>query len=100
MLELDGRVVGSVMDGDEGHRGWVNYLAVDPSCRRRGYGALLMAEAERRLAQSGSPKINLQVRAGNEAAIDFYPQLGYVVDEVTSMGKRLADDRASDAAPS
>lgn len=98
LLELDGRVVGSVMFGYEGHRGWVNYLAVDPAWRRLGFGAMLMAEAERRLAQAGSPKANLQVRVGNEDAVAFYRQLGYVADDVTSMGKRLVDDRAARAA--
>jgi len=94
VLELGGRVVGSVMAGYEGHRGWVNYLAVDPAHQGEGFGALLMAEAERRLAQAGCPKINLQVRAANEQVIGFYRHLGYVVDDVVSMGKRLVDDMA------
>jgi ribosomal protein S18 acetylase RimI-like enzyme len=89
VLDLDGSIVGSVMAGYDGHRGWVNYLAVDPAHRRQGFGALLMAEAERRLAEAGCPKVNLQVRATNEAAAGFYRRLGYHVDEVVSMGKRL-----------
>lgn len=92
VLELAGRVVGSVMAGYDGHRGWVNYLAVDPAHRGEGFGALLMAEAERRLAELGCPKVNLQVRVSNEEAVGFYRQLGYAVDEVVSMGKRLVDD--------
>jgi ribosomal protein S18 acetylase RimI-like enzyme len=94
VLELDGRVVGSVMAGYEGHRGWVNYLAVDPAHRGEGFGALLMAEAERVLAQAGCPKINLQVRAANAHVVGFYQHLGYLVDDVVSMGKRLVDDVA------
>lgn len=92
VLELDGQVVGSVMAGYDGHRGWVNYLAVDPQHRARGFGASLMAAAERRLAEMGCPKVNLQVRIGNEAIVDFYRHLGYAVDDVLSMGKRLVDD--------
>lgn len=92
VLEVEGRVVGSVMAGYDGHRGWVNYLAVDPEHRSKGFGVLLMAEAERRLARLGCPKVNLQVRAGNRRVVDFYRRLGYVVDEVVSMGKRLIED--------
>jgi ribosomal protein S18 acetylase RimI-like enzyme len=92
VLELDGRVVGSVMVGYEGHRGWVNYLAVDPAQRGKGFGALLMVAAERRLADAGCPKVNLQVRSANTDVVDFYRHLGYAVDDVVSMGKRLAHD--------
>ncbi|MBV9661301.1 MAG: GNAT family N-acetyltransferase, partial [Acidimicrobiales bacterium] len=60
--------------------------------RGQGFAALLMAEAERRLAQAGCPKINLQIRATNEQVLGFYRRIGYSVDEVVSMGKRLLDD--------
>jgi ribosomal protein S18 acetylase RimI-like enzyme len=89
---LDGALVGTVMAGYEGHRGWINYLAVDPRHQRRGLGRALMLEAERLLRQSGCPKINLQVRTGNQEAIAFYRRLGYAVDEVISLGKRLEHD--------
>lgn len=89
---LDGRVVGSVMAGYEGHRGWINYLAVAPECRRSGFGRRLMEEAERRLLDLGCPKINLQVRSSNRAVIEFYQRIGYVVDDVVSLGKRIISD--------
>ncbi|MDB5296665.1 MAG: Ribosomal protein acetylase RimI and related acetyltransferase [Phycisphaerales bacterium] len=85
-------VVGTVMAGYEGHRGWVNYLAAAPDHRRRGVGRALMAEAERRLRAAGCPKINLQVRATNTAVVDFYRALGFGVDDVLSLGKRLEHD--------
>jgi len=88
----DGAIVGSVMCGYEGHRGWINYLAVDPERRLRGIGRELMKEAERILAAAGCPKINLQVRSTNQAVIDFYREIGFVVDDVVSMGKRLQHD--------
>jgi ribosomal protein S18 acetylase RimI-like enzyme len=87
--EQDGRIVASVMAGYEGHRGWINYLAVDPDRRQRGHGRMMMAAAEDALRTLGCPKINLQVRASNEAVRDFYQRLGYAVDEVISFGKRL-----------
>ncbi len=91
---LGARLVGTVMVGYEGHRGWVNYLAVAPDCRRRGLGRRLMEEAERLLRAAGCPKINLQVRSSNADVIGFYRSIGYAVDDVVSMGKRLEEDRA------
>ena len=88
----DELVVGSVMAGYEGHRGWINYLAVDPSRRRQGLGTRLMDEAERLLAERGCPKINLQIRSENADVIAFYGALGYRTDDVVSLGKRLIDD--------
>jgi ribosomal protein S18 acetylase RimI-like enzyme len=89
---IDGRLVGSVMAGYDGHRGWVNYLAVAPEWRRAGLGAQLMAAAEAGLAALGCPKVNLQVRGDNPEATAFYSSLGYLVDDVLSMGKRLEHD--------
>ncbi len=87
-----GQLAGTVMAGYEGHRGWINYLAVAPACRRGGLGRALMAEAERLLRGAGCPKINLQVRAGNAEAVAFYRALGYKIDDAISMGKRLESD--------
>jgi ribosomal protein S18 acetylase RimI-like enzyme len=86
-------LIGTVMVGYEGHRGWINYLAVDGAWRRRGIGRGLMAEAERLLAAAGCPKVNLQVRAENAEVIAFYRAIGYTVDDVVSLGKRLVDER-------
>ena len=86
---VDDRVVGTVMAGYEGHRGWINYLAVDPKARGAGHGRALMAAAELRLRELGCPKINLQVRDTNPDAIAFYEQIGFTVDAVISLGKRL-----------
>ena len=92
VLEVEGRVVASVMAGYEGHRGWVNYLAVSPSQRGKGYGTALMRHVEKILIQVGCPKINLQIRADNTAVLDFYGRLGYARDDVVSLGRRLIPD--------
>ena len=92
VLEEDNQLIGSVMVGYEGHRGWVNYLAVHPDHQRQGLGRLLMDEAERRLRDLGCAKVNLQVRASNETAREFYRQIGYTIDEAVSFGKRLEHD--------
>ena len=90
--ETDGRIVAAVMAGYEGHRGWINYLAVDPAHRRAGLGRAMMAEAERLLRAAGCPKINLQVRTSNRDVIAFYQRIGFAPDDVVSLGKRLEAD--------
>jgi len=87
-----GEIVGSVMVGYDGHRGWINYLAVAPAHRGAGLGRALMAEAERVLTEAGCPKVNLQLRRGNDEALAFYEALGYVRDDAVSLGRRLEHD--------
>ncbi len=84
-----GQLLATVMAGYEGHRGWINYLAVAPGQRRQGLGRQMMAAAEARLRALGCPKINLQVRRGNTAVIDFYRRIGFSEDDVVSLGKRI-----------
>ncbi|WFC62954.1 GNAT family acetyltransferase [Pseudomonas sp. REST10] len=90
--EIDGSLVASAMAGYEGHRGWVNYLAVCPQQRQRGLARQLMAHIETLLLAMGCPKLSLQVRDTNAAALAFYERLGYQVDASVSLGKRLIAD--------
>ncbi|MCS5716811.1 GNAT family acetyltransferase [Herbiconiux sp. CPCC 205763] len=92
VAETDSGLRGAVMAGYDGHRGWVNYLAVDPSARGHGLGRALMAEVEQRLEALGCPKVNLQIREGNEPVMEFYRALGYARDGAVSFGKRLIAD--------
>lgn len=85
-------IVATVMGGYEGHRGWINYLAVKPSEQRKGYGKSIMQAVELRIKDKGCPKINLQVRTSNEAVIAFYAAIGYGNDNVVGLGKRLEHD--------
>lgn len=87
--EHGGDLVASVMAGYEGHRGWINYLAVDPASQRTGFGRQMMDHAEERLRRLGCPKINLQVRSTNPDVIRFYESLGFARDDAVSLGKRL-----------
>ncbi len=89
---VDGQVMATVMAGYEGHRGWLNYLAVAPEFQRRGLAREIVAEAERLLRKAGCPKVNIQIRTSNQSVIEFYSRLGYSVDDVVSMGKRLEHD--------
>ena len=88
----DGQIIATVMAGYEGHRGWINYLAVDPRFRQRGIGRHLMGAAEAYLRALGCPKINLQVRSSNAGVIEFYNRIGFKTDEALSLGKRLESD--------
>ena len=97
--EVDGDLVATVMAGYDGHRGWVNYLAVDPQQQNHGLARQLMREAERRLRDLGCPKVNLQVRTTNQAAMRFYERIGYTTDDVISFGRRLIEDAPHDQSP-
>jgi len=90
--ELEGSIMATVMGGYEGHRGWINYLAVTPSQQGSGYGRKLMAEIELRIKNKGCPKINLQIRQSNIDVIAFYAVIGYGNDNVIGLGKRLEYD--------
>ncbi|MFY3435454.1 GNAT family acetyltransferase [Achromobacter mucicolens] len=90
--ELDGALVATVMGGYDGHRGWINYLAVSPLYRRRHFATALMRAVERKLLEMGCPKINLLIRSENVAVKSFYDSLGFQEDAVISMGKRLIPD--------
>jgi len=89
---LGDALVATAMAGYEGHRGWVNYLAVSPEHQRKGLGKALMREVEKRLIERGCPKLNVQVRAANGEALQFYRRLGYAQDEAIALGKRLIPD--------
>ncbi|OGN99316.1 MAG: GNAT family acetyltransferase [Chloroflexi bacterium RBG_13_51_52] len=87
-----GKVIAAAMGGYEGHRGWVNYLGVDPEYRHRGLGRKMMEALEEKLLEMGCPKLNLQVYADNTGAVKFYERIGYKNDGVVSLGKRLIPD--------
>lgn len=84
-----GSVIGSVMAGYDGHRGWLYSVAVREGGRRAGVGTALVRHAEQALHALGCDKINLQVRATNEAVVQFYERLGYQIEDRISLGRRL-----------
>ena len=86
---VDNQIVATVMAGYEGHRGWINYLAVAPDHQSKGFARQIMAAVETKLKALGCPKINLQIRTTNKPVIEFYKSIGFKEDKVLSMGKRL-----------
>ena len=91
--EVDGTLMASAMVGNDGHRGWLYYLAVAPEHRRQGHARRLVETAERLLIERSCPKLHLMVRRENTEVHDFYAALGYAEVEAVTLGKRLiADD--------
>jgi len=88
-LRDDGELVGTVMVGNDGHRGWAYYLAVSPALRGRGLGALLMRSGEEWLKERGVVKIQLMVRQTKGEVHAFYEHLGYEISEVSVLAKWL-----------
>ena len=84
-------VVGTILAGYDGHRGWLYSVAVHSEYRRQGLGASLVRYAEQALTALGCMKINLQITGGNDAVVGFYEALGYGVEPRISMGKRIVE---------
>ena len=90
---LEDKLIASVMAGYDGHRGWIYYFAVHPDFQSRCYGKQLMNNVENKLRELGCPKINLQIREGNDKVFSYYQKLGFVEEKRINMGKRLEDDQ-------
>ncbi len=88
-IKHDDELIGTVMVGHDGHRGWVYYLAVAKRHRRHGVGSELMRSAEEWLRKFGAVKAQLMVRGDNESALTFYDKLGYDVSDVTVLSRWL-----------
>lgn len=91
---LDSLLIATVMGGYDGHRGWINYLAVHPDFQGQGYAQQVMENVESELRKRGCAKINLQIRSGNARVMTFYQKLGFTDDQALSMGKRLEEDHS------
>jgi len=94
---IGNEVVGTMLAGYDGHRGWLYRVAVAPEHERRGVGRALVREAEQRLLQLGCPKVNLQIEGENRDVVGFYERLGYAVEDRISMGRPLSP--AADGPP-
>ena len=97
VAEDNGAIIGTIMSGYDGHRGWLYAVAVKPAFQRKGVGRRLVDHAVSALSNLGCPKVNLQVRSTNADVVDFYTAIGFSIEERISMGKRLSDEWASDA---
>ena len=94
VAEEDGAVIGTVISGYDGHRGWLYTVAVKPEWRRKGIGRQLVDHAVNALSKIGCHKVNLQVRSTNAKVVAFYQAIGFSTEDRISMGKRLKDGNA------
>ena len=93
VLECNDRIIGTVMGGYDGHRGFMNYLAINPKFRGNGYGSMLVTTIEDKLKALGCPKIHLLIRSDNAQVSDFYTNLDYEnQNDIIIFGKRLITD--------
>ncbi|GAB4066375.1 GNAT family acetyltransferase [Ancylobacter sonchi] len=83
----DGALVGSVMVGHDGHRGWLYYVAAAPSRQGEGIGRRMVEAGERWLAARGVVKVQLLVRETNTQVVTFYEHLGFEVAPRTVLSK-------------
>lgn len=94
--KIGSRLVSSCMAGYDGHRGWIYFVAVAQAEQRKGLAASMVAHAEAELLERGCPKIDLMVRDSNTGVIEFYQAIGYQLDPVRVLSKRLLQDDAHD----
>jgi ribosomal protein S18 acetylase RimI-like enzyme len=88
----EGSVVGTILAGYDGHRGWLYSVAVHPFYRKQGLGTSLVRYAEQALTLRGCMKINLQIVSGNQSVAAFYTSLGYAAEQRVSMGKIIGSN--------
>lgn len=92
VFEREGKLLGTLMVGYDGHRGWLYRLAVAPEHRRRGVARALVERAESVLAELGCTKVNLQLHGENQSGVRFWEALGYAQEVRVSMGKDLTGE--------
>lgn len=76
-LSPEEQIVGSVMVGHDGHRGWLYYVAAAPDQRLQGIGKQLVAAGEQWLRDRKIVKVMLLVRDTNRQVVDFYNHIGF-----------------------
>jgi ribosomal protein S18 acetylase RimI-like enzyme len=90
VVEQDDEIVGTVMGGWDGRRGWIYHLAVKPEHQRKGIGVGLVREVEKRLVSKGAKKVNAQVYKWNEQSAEFFRAIGYETQpDLIMIGKQL-----------
>ena len=90
LVVMDGdAVIGTTMASYDGHRGWLNRVAVLPQYRNRGLATAVVRRAIRALRSIGCTKVNLQIRASNSGVRRFYESLGFEIEERLSMARHI-----------
>jgi putative acetyltransferase len=80
-VDGEGRVVGAVLCGHDGRRGYLHHLAVARERRRGGAARAMLGHCFARLAAEGIPKCNIYLYANNAAGQAFWLHNGWQVRE-------------------
>lgn len=80
------QVIGTIIAGFDGHRGWLYSLALHPQHRRKGIGSKLVKKAIGELKKLGCLKVNLQINSDNDEVVEFYKKNGFLIEDRISMG--------------
>lgn len=91
-LEDGNQLIGTVLVTHDARKGWINRLAIHPDYRRKGYGAQLIAAAERELREMGFRIFAVLIEADNDASRELFAREGYRTNDVVYMSKRESDD--------
>jgi hypothetical protein len=86
VAEDNHEIIGTVIAGFDGHRGWLYSLAMLPQHRRKGIGTQLVKKAIGELKKLGCLKVNLQINSDNNEVVEFYKKNGFLVEDRISMG--------------
>jgi ribosomal protein S18 acetylase RimI-like enzyme len=89
IAEENKQLIGTIMGGFDGHRGWLYSLAVSPKYRRKGVGTLLVNKVLNELINLGCIKVNLQIYSDNRSTVEFYKKIGFLIEDRISMGKKI-----------
>ena len=77
----DGKLIGAILAGHDGRRGYLHHLAVDSAYRRKGIGRQLVEQALAALASAGIQKVALVAFTDNQAGNAFWEKLGFTARE-------------------
>ncbi len=89
VVELDGRIIGTVLGGFDGRRGMIYHLAVAENYRKQGIAHALMNEIENRITAKGALKIYLMMDNKFPDLVKFYTKLGWSMMDVVTAGKEF-----------
>ena len=92
VAEADSRIVGVIIVGNDGRRGYIYHTAVNPQYRKQGIAKSLVETAMAALQNNGINKVALVVFDRNEIGNDFWEKMGFTVrDDLIYRNKALAE---------
>lgn len=81
VAEENNAIVGVILAGNDGRRGYIHHTAVSPECRGRGIGSALVESALQALRQCGISKVALVAFSSNRVGNAFWERMGFTVRE-------------------